>query len=167
VQPTGLYRLYSAPGELLYIGITNDIRRRFANHARSKSWWVYVDPSRTRVEWLPCRADAESAELQAIRAENPLHNVVTSDESGCARFLPSRPGAKWGRPKWQPSHEQAAAISAVVDLYRLKQRLEAEYKALLAEVANPDKDDVPIKHLAERLEVERKTVYRHLGRSMT
>ncbi|MEV2239603.1 GIY-YIG nuclease family protein [Micromonospora sp. NPDC049891] len=165
-RPTALYRLHSGAGVLLYIGITNDVRRRFSNHARRKAWWVDVDPARTRVEWLPCRDEAETAELQAIRDEKPLHNVITSDENGCARFLPSATGARWGRPKWQPSRSQALAVDVVVEMYQLKKQLEADYKALLAEVADPNRDDVPIKHLAERLGVERKTVYRHLGQSM-
>lgn len=72
------------------------------------------------------------------------------------------------RPRWTPPNEEVAArIDAVVELHHRWHQAEVEYKAALAELADPDKDDVPIKHLAERLELERKTVYRHLGRSMT
>jgi len=54
----------------------------------------------------------------------------------------------------------------MVELHQRKQQLEADYRAALADLANPEGDDVPVAHLADRLGVERKTVYRHLGRSM-
>lgn len=69
------------------------------------------------------------------------------------------------RAKWTPPDDEIAAeIDAAVELYQQQQRIEAAYKAALARLADKD---VPIAHLAERLGVERKTVYRHLGRSMT
>lgn len=66
-----------------------------------------------------------------------------------------------------PNPEVAARIDEVVALYRRQQEIEAEYKRTLAEVTRPDGDAVPIAHMAERLGLERKTVYRHTGRSMT
>ena len=72
------------------------------------------------------------------------------------------------RAKWTPPNgEVAARIDAVVRLFEEQQRIEAQYKAALAELAAEDGDAVPIAHLAERLGIERKTVYRHLGRPMT
>jgi predicted transcriptional regulator YheO len=67
-----------------------------------------------------------------------------------------------------PTPEVAARIAAMVDLYRKQQEIEAKYKAALGELADKDGDyKVPIAHLAEQLGIERKTVYRHLGQSMT
>jgi hypothetical protein len=69
-----------------------------------------------------------------------------------------------------PNDEVAARIDRVVELYRQWQDSEAQYKKALAELAAPplgDPEHVTIAHIAGRLEVERKTVYRHLGRSMT
>jgi transcriptional regulator of acetoin/glycerol metabolism len=60
----------------------------------------------------------------------------------------------------------AARVDRVVALYRHTREIETEYKRKLAALAAPDGHDVPVAHLAERLGVERKTVYRHLGRSM-
>jgi hypothetical protein len=72
------------------------------------------------------------------------------------------------RSKWTPPDEATAGkIAAVVERYRRWHEAEQEYKQLLAEVADPDGPAVPIAHLAEQIGVERKTVYRHLGRSMT
>ncbi|MFI2663375.1 hypothetical protein [Micromonospora carbonacea] len=71
------------------------------------------------------------------------------------------------RPRWTPPDDEVAArINEVVERYKRWHQAEAEYKALLAEVADPDKDNAPIAHLADRLGVERKTVYRHLGKPM-
>jgi hypothetical protein len=64
----------------------------------------------------------------------------------------------------------AAKIDTVVELHRKWGEAEAAYKAALAELAEPPPGDpahVPINYIAERLAVVRKTVYRHLGRSMT
>ncbi|MFI5895697.1 hypothetical protein ACIA5D_36940 [Actinoplanes sp. NPDC051513] len=71
------------------------------------------------------------------------------------------------RQKWIPTPEQDQRIQAAVELHQQQQEIEAQYKKALAELADPDGDAVPIAHLAERLGVERKTVYRHLGRSMS
>jgi transcriptional regulator of acetoin/glycerol metabolism len=72
------------------------------------------------------------------------------------------------RSKWAPPDRKVAArIEAMVKLFQRQQEIEAEYKRALAALADPEGDNVPISHLAERLGIERKTVYRHLGRSMT
>lgn len=161
-----LYRFYRSDESPLYFGITNHIRVRFGQHRREKPWWPDVDHSRTLIDWFDNRDDAETAELAAIRAEQPEHNVVTSDEHGCARFLPSPAGRRWGRPKWAPSEAQRTAVEETVRLYRQAQAAKAEYKALLAELVDPKADDVPVVYLAKRLNIERKTIYRHAGRPM-
>lgn len=66
-----------------------------------------------------------------------------------------------------PDDEVAARIDRVVSLFRQQQDIEAQYKRALAELTDKTGDAVPIAHIAERLGIERKTVYRHLGRSMT
>jgi hypothetical protein len=67
-----------------------------------------------------------------------------------------------------PNAHVEACIDAVVALHRKQEQVEAEYKRGLAELADQDGEfRVPVAYLAERLGVERKTVYRHIGRSMT
>ena len=70
---TALYRLYDATGALLYVGITTSLKVRMAQHAADKSWWPEV--TRKTVTWCDDRAEAAKAELVAIRAERPLHNI--------------------------------------------------------------------------------------------
>lgn len=163
-ERTALYRFFRPDGSPLYFGITNSIKVRFAQHARNKDWWPDVDHSRTRIEWFDSREEAETAELAAIRAEEPEHNIVTSDESGCARFLPNPTGRRWGRPKWAPTEAQQVKIDAVVELRRQWRETGAEYMRMLVLLTDPKGADVPVVYLARRIGVERKTIYRHIGR---
>lgn len=72
------------------------------------------------------------------------------------------------RGKYSPPNDDVAGrINEVVDLYQQLQDIDAKYREKLAILADKEGDAVPIAHLAARLGVERKTVYRHLGRSMT
>lgn len=80
---TSLYRLYGdfrpAAGTmvtetdaLLYVGISDDVDRRFSQHAKGKWWWP--DVRRHVVETYPDRELAETAEALAIRRDRPRHN---------------------------------------------------------------------------------------------
>jgi predicted GIY-YIG superfamily endonuclease len=71
--PTALYRLYNSKRKLLYVGITGNLKARLAAHADTKLWWPEV--SRKTVEWHLTREGAAVAELKAIQAERPIHNV--------------------------------------------------------------------------------------------
>lgn len=70
---TSLYRLWSDVGELLYIGVTVDVSRRFGQHAKVQSWWSEV--AHHAVEVFPTRTAAFSAERDAVAREHPRHNV--------------------------------------------------------------------------------------------
>lgn len=80
----------------------------------------------------------------------------------------SRYAQRVPKPRYSPPNADVAArIDAVVALYRQQQEIEAKYKQALAEVTRPDGDAVPIAHMADQLGLQRKTVYRHLGRPMS
>jgi DNA invertase Pin-like site-specific DNA recombinase len=64
-----------------------------------------------------------------------------------------------------PSSEVEEHVTRVVGLFKQRQEVEDAYRLALAELTSDD--GVPIAYIAEQLGVERKTVYRHLGRSMT
>jgi hypothetical protein len=70
------------------------------------------------------------------------------------------------RAKWTPDEELDQEIGRLVEMYRKLDEAEAACRAELKRLARPE-GRVPIAYLAERLNVERKTVYRHLGRSMS
>lgn len=73
-KATSLYRYFDATGTLLYVGITSRRTIRTLQHAGDKSWWGEV--ASATFEHYDTRAEAASRELEAIRDERPLHNVV-------------------------------------------------------------------------------------------
>jgi predicted GIY-YIG superfamily endonuclease len=96
--PTSLYRLHDAQGGLLYVGIAGNPGRRFQEHAGTKAWWGQV--SWVHVEHYPTRTEAEAAEITAIRAERPKHNVaqVTNPLSGLPRISSVFTALAYGNP---------------------------------------------------------------------
>lgn len=75
-----LYRFYGEDGKLLYIGITNDPGRRFAEHTKEKHWWTRI--RNISVDWYKSRGAVLAAEKRAIGTESPLYNV--RDKPTCA-----------------------------------------------------------------------------------
>lgn len=70
---TALYRLRSANGQLLYVGISSKPPQRWGQHAADKEWWPEV--ATLSVEWFDSRTEALAMEANAIRAEQPRHNI--------------------------------------------------------------------------------------------
>lgn len=83
--PIALYRMFSASGELLYIGQSINPAQRLCLHRSDadKNW--LTDVVRMEIEWLPTRAAAKSAEAAAIYAESPTHNVDHHPEQTARR----------------------------------------------------------------------------------
>lgn len=67
-----LYRHFDADGALLYVGITNDPRRRLKQHKRTARWSEQI--ASVTVKWLADRDEAIAAERKAIAEERPLFN---------------------------------------------------------------------------------------------
>lgn len=79
---TTLYRAYDGQDRLLYVGISDGEFIRLAQHAASAPWTVHaVKITLTR---YAVRADAETAEREAILGEDPVWNVKGRPT---ARFL--------------------------------------------------------------------------------
>lgn len=73
-ESVAVYRLYDFAGVLLYVGISDNPKRRFAQHADDKGWWYLV--VRWTVEWFETRDAAVAAEARAIREECPAYNLA-------------------------------------------------------------------------------------------
>lgn len=73
-EHTTLYRLFDQHGRLLYVGISGNPGRRFSQHAGDKHWWG--DVADVKLVHYRTRAEAEDAELYAIRSEHPAYNIV-------------------------------------------------------------------------------------------
>jgi DNA-binding GntR family transcriptional regulator/predicted GIY-YIG superfamily endonuclease len=105
-ERTALYRFYDATKRLLYVGISSDLKKRWAQHEESKAWWPQV--ASETVEWLESRAAALVAERNAIRAENPLFNHQNKQSPILSQIAPQRlnevPNGTW-RPYEFMAHE--------------------------------------------------------------
>jgi predicted GIY-YIG superfamily endonuclease len=82
-DPTAVYRFYDAGDDLLYIGITNNLPARFAQHAVDKYWWHRV--VRKTAVLYGSRAEALAEEARAIPVEQPVHNVAGREEKPPSR----------------------------------------------------------------------------------
>lgn len=83
-----VYRLFDAADRLLYVGISNQIGLRLAQHEKDKSWWD--NTARITVQRCPDRTTALAIETDAIRNENPLHNVAGRSTPEATREARSR-----------------------------------------------------------------------------
>lgn len=68
-----VYLVYDEDDQLLYVGMTEDLDRRFMTHAASSPWWD--DAHRLVTENYDSYADAANAERAAILHQGPLFNV--------------------------------------------------------------------------------------------
>lgn len=73
-RPTWLYRYFDADDRLLYVGVAFDVLKRAQGHRRHAAWWPLA--TTYTEERYPTRTEAEAAEVEAIRTEAPLYNVV-------------------------------------------------------------------------------------------
>lgn len=69
---TAVYRIYDDSGDLLYVGLTNNPKGRFKQHAKDKPWWPTTGT--VKVTWYHRRPEAELREQQAIAEEGPRFN---------------------------------------------------------------------------------------------
>jgi predicted GIY-YIG superfamily endonuclease len=79
-EPTALYRLYAADGNLIYLGITTSPASRMEQHAEKQPWWPEV--ALRTMAWYATRMDAAVAETAAIKAEKPQYNKKTTLANG-------------------------------------------------------------------------------------
>ena len=71
-EPTHVYYFFDRQGNLLYVGITNNLRRRWEQHAEDKPWWHLV--ARKESCLYSSRQEAEKVEAHQIRTHRPLFN---------------------------------------------------------------------------------------------
>jgi predicted GIY-YIG superfamily endonuclease len=67
-----LYRHYNQAGDLLYVGISTNHRRRSQQHQCGSEW--YADVSKITIEWFDDKHSARQAEADAIFNEQPIYN---------------------------------------------------------------------------------------------
>jgi hypothetical protein len=70
---TALYRHFNANGDLLYVGISLCAIYRLEQHRMKAPWFPSI--AKVDIEWFDTRELARDAEIEAIRSENPRHNI--------------------------------------------------------------------------------------------
>lgn len=74
-----LYLLKSATGELLYVGITWNIKSRWQQHRLKKEWWPEVASAEvhehTGTDGITAVLDIRKAERHLIGTMNPTRNI--------------------------------------------------------------------------------------------
>lgn len=75
-RATAVYRFFDRGGRLLYVGIAYDPGERWKHHAAKTKWWK--DAVDNTIEWYDTRAEAERAEVVALRYEKPVYNKAGS-----------------------------------------------------------------------------------------
>jgi excinuclease UvrABC nuclease subunit len=95
---TYVYRIYCRCGDLLYVGMTNNLFVRFAAHrANRRARW---ERRAVRIEWdlYSCRGIAELVERELIQELHPIYNEINA--------MPTR---RWKPLSW-PTMPTAAEI---------------------------------------------------------
>ena len=116
MQKASLYRHFNDEGALLYVGVSKSVASRTKQHKASSHWANEI--SRTETQDFESREDALSAEVVAIKTENPIYNVAHN------------PGEPKGRPVFfgppKPSGYPDLTQQDVIE--RLESLVTAKYK---------------------------------------
>lgn len=82
-----VYQAFCRCGDLLYVGITNDLFSRMTGHRRTRAEW---EVKMAAIEWsfYAKRAAAEIVERHLIETSHPLYNRVHSRPRPRPRSLP-------------------------------------------------------------------------------
>ena len=113
VGGTAVYRFYSDPGVLLYVGVTSCPEIRFRQHALNAEWWPLADQSLTEVVWRDSRGLAEAEEVCAIIVERPIYNI--KDKPGRVYPTPPPPSTEVLGHRALPLTKVRANLREVID----------------------------------------------------
>jgi len=76
-QPTHVYKAADGDGEVLYVGITCDMKQRMSQHKRESAWWS--KHSTITHETYPSRSEALTVESMLIETFDPPYNIAGTD----------------------------------------------------------------------------------------
>jgi predicted GIY-YIG superfamily endonuclease len=106
VEPvTYLYRCFDRDGQLLYVGVTDNVERRKREHAKDKFWWH--DVARVTRMAFQRRTEALWAEWAVISTCAPVYN--------CSATIPLVPGDRSATPALRVVDGTATSADATVE----------------------------------------------------
>ena len=68
-----VYRIYNFDKNLIYVGVTNDVLMRIAQHRRDKIWRDQI--TIIELDWCETRSEALAIENMLIEKMQPLYNL--------------------------------------------------------------------------------------------
>lgn len=119
VAPHYVYRAFDSYGHLLYIGCTNDVKRRMATHKSQAPWHRFAETLGTTS--FDTRTAARSAEKLAIDSEASYFNSTQADINRTQASINAAKRALWSRDWYEPREteidprEDWEAFSAAID----------------------------------------------------
>ncbi|WP_327162079.1 GIY-YIG nuclease family protein [Streptomyces zaomyceticus] len=106
---TAVYRLYDAVNRLLYVGMGRNPMGRWASHADKHPWWQEV--VRYEVTWYPTRIEAAAEERRALKEDDTVHNIHSTERHGLVTGAGVRAELK-ARREFEARTAQATAPAA-------------------------------------------------------
>lgn len=73
-EPTVLYRCFDEADDLLYVGISRQVKNRLYFHSLNSPW--YKEVTKVTHQNFNSRVEAQLAEAAAIKIEEPKHNAI-------------------------------------------------------------------------------------------
>jgi len=68
-----VYRIYNAKENMIYVGVTNDVLMRIAQHRRDKHWRDEITV--VHLDWCETRSEALAIENMLIESFKPIYNL--------------------------------------------------------------------------------------------
>ena len=115
-----LYRHYDFDGKLLYVGVSNNVLRRWDDHKHKATWADQV--AVITVDHYPTREAAEDAEADAILAEKPRFNSHVRINQQKLRVLRRSRRKLWPKPEATEFRRRGLAAGAPAPGVRQRRR---------------------------------------------
>lgn len=116
-RPHQVYLLADAEGNALYVGISQDVKRRLNEHRCQKEWWPEVADVHT-TEPMPW-ADALRLEQHEIQTRKPKHNRYRTNGSlavqAGVREIIAKERAEYRADRARRKAEEQAALKAELE----------------------------------------------------
>lgn len=107
---TYLYRCFDRDGQLLYVGVTDNVERRKREHAKDKFWWH--DVARVTRMAFQRRIEALWAEWAVISTCGPIYN--------CSATIPVVPNEHADEPDIRPATQLRPSSDVAGTLLKIK-----------------------------------------------
>jgi predicted GIY-YIG superfamily endonuclease len=123
-EQTYLYEAYDAFGNLLYVGITNDLKRRLNEHRRSAKWWT--QQTEVRHTYYASRDEAKEQESRVIAERSPGFNIAETDKHAEAVRVSwqKRKEQKRNAPRFIVSPRETVALLSVQQIDEVDELIE-------------------------------------------